>query len=212
MACCQRQVIEDRFDQDFVAKKIRQYRQSGLKTETRLLAGALKAEGVEGLTLLDIGGGLGVIAHELLKAGVSRALNVEASLAFIDAAKTEAARQGLADKLTFVHGDLVELAPQIPAADIVTLDKVVCCYQDMASLVRASVAKAKKLYGLVYPRDDWWMKAAFGFENLIENLKGSNWRVYVHPTPEVDRLIREHGLRQRFHHALIDWQIVVYGD
>jgi len=212
MTCCQRQVIEDRFDRDFVAKKIQQYRQAGLKTETRLLVEALKSEGVEGLTLLDIGGGLGAIEHELIKAGVSQALSVEASQAFIDAAKTEAIRAGVADKMTFVHGDLVELAPQIPQADIVTLDKVVCCYQDMESLVRASAAKAKKLYGLVYPRDDWWVKAAIGFENLFENLKGSDWRVYVHPTQEVDRLIREHGMNLISRHALIDWQIVVYGD
>ena len=63
----------------------------------------------------------------------------------------------------------------------------------------------------MYPRDNWWVKMAFGFENLFEKLKRSPWRVYVHPTREVDRLIREHGLRQRFHRALIDWQILVYG-
>ncbi len=211
MTCCQRQVIEDRFDQDYVAKKVQQYRQSGLKKETRILVEALKAEGVEGLTLLDIGGGLGIIAHELLKTGVSLAMSVEASQAFIEAAETEAAKHGLADKMTFVNGDLVEVAPQVPETDIVTLDKVVCCYRDMESLVRVSVEKAKRFYGLVYPRDNWWVKAAIGFENLFESLKGSDFRVYVHPTQEVDRLIREHGLRQRFRRALIDWQIVVYG-
>ncbi len=211
MTCCQRQAIEDRFDQGFVAKKLQQYRQSGLKKETRLLVEALESEGVEGLTLLDVGGGLGAIEYALIKAGVSQVMSVEASQAFSDAAKTEAARQGLSDKMTFWHGDLVELASQIPRADIVTLDKVVCCYRDMESLVRASVEKAKKLYGLVYPRDDWWMKAAIGFENLFETVTGSDWRVYVHPTREVDRLIQEHGLRQRFRRVLIDWQIVVYG-
>ena len=211
MACCQHQMIDDRFDQDFVAKKVQQYRRSGLKTETKLLVEALKSEGVDGLTLLDVGGGLGTIAHELMKAGVRQTVSVEASQAFIDAAQTEAARQGLADKMTFMHGDLVEITSQVPRADVVTLDKVVCCYRDMESLVRVSVEKAQKLYGLVYPRDNWWMKIGIGFENLLQNLKGDDWRMYVHPTSEVDRLIREHGLRQRFHRALIGWQIVVYG-
>jgi len=182
-----------------------------LKKETRLSVEALKSEGVEGLTLLDVGGGLGTIAHELMKVGVRHTVSVEASQAFIDAAQTEAARQGLADKMTFMRGDLVELTPQVPSADVVTLDKVVCCYRDMESLVRVSVEKAQKLYGLVYPRDNWWMKIGIGFENLLQNLKANDWRMYVHPTSEVDRLIREHGLRQRFHRALIDWQIVVYG-
>lgn len=102
MACCQRQVIDDRFDQDFVAKKLRQYRQSGLKKETRLLVEALKSEGVEGLTVLDVGGGLGTIPHELIRAGARQTLSVEASQAFIAAAQTEAARQQLADRMTFL--------------------------------------------------------------------------------------------------------------
>ncbi len=211
MTCCQRQAIEDRFDQGFVTERVRQYRQSGPRKETRLLVEALRSEGVEGLTLLDVGGGLGAIEHELIKAGVSRATNVEASQAFIDAAKTEAARHGVNDQVTFLHGDLVELASQVPGADIVTLDKVVCCYRDMESLIRVSVDKAKRRYGLVYPRDDWWMKAALGFENLFESLKGSDWRIHVHSAKKVDRLIREHGMTLRFRRALIDWQIVVYG-
>ena len=143
MACCQRQMIDDRFDQDFVAKKVQQYRRSGLKKETKLLVEALKSEGVDGLTLLDVGGGLGTIAHELMKAGVRQTVSVEASQAFIDAAKDEAARKGFADKMTLLHGDMVELAPQVPQADIVTLDKVVCCYRDMESLVRVSLEKAE---------------------------------------------------------------------
>lgn len=211
MACCQRQVIDDRFDQDFVLKKVQQYHRSGLKKETKILVEALKSEGIDGLTLLDVGGGLGAIAHELIRAGVRHTVSVEASQAFIDAAQTEAARQGFADKMTFLHGDLVELAPQVSKADVVTLDKVVCCYRDMESLVRVSVEKAQKFYGLVYPRDDWWVKAGIGFENWFERLKNSDFRVYVHPTQEVDRLIREQGLRQRYRRALIAWQIVVYG-
>ena len=211
MACCQRQVIDDRFDQDFVVNKVKQYRRSGLKKETRILVEALKSEGVDGLTLLHVGGGLGTIAHELIRAGVRQTVSVEVSQAFIDAAQTEAARQGLADKMSFLHGDLVELAPQVSQADVVTLDKVVCCYRDMESLVRISVEKAQRFYGLVYPRDKWWVQMGIGFENLLENLRGSQWRVYVHPTQEVDRLIREQGLRQRFYRALIDWQVVVYG-
>jgi magnesium-protoporphyrin O-methyltransferase len=71
--CRQRQVIDDRFDQDFVLKKVQQYHRSGLKKETKILVEALKSEGVDGLTLLDVGGGLGAIEHELIKAGVIQA-------------------------------------------------------------------------------------------------------------------------------------------
>jgi magnesium-protoporphyrin O-methyltransferase len=154
---------------------------------------------------------LGVLEVELIKAGAFSATNVEASSAYIDAATQEASRQALSDQIQHIHGDFVDLAPDVPPADIVTLDKVVCCYDDMESLVRRSVEKATKLYGLIYPRDTRWVKLTIGIENLLRKLKGSDFRVIVHPTKEVDRLIREAGLRVLFQRELIDWQIVVYG-
>ena len=109
-----------------------------------------------------------------------------------------------------MHGDFVAIAHEVPPADIVTLDKVICCYDDMESLVAKSVQKANKLYAVIYPRDTWWVKAGIAVENLVRKLKGSNFRVIVHPTRAVDRLIKENGMEKRFYRALIDWQIVVY--
>ena len=36
------------------------------------------------------------------------------------------------------------------------IDKVICCYPDMVTLVRASARKATLLYGIVIPRDTAW--------------------------------------------------------
>ncbi len=38
-------------------------------------------------------------------------------------------------------------------ADIVTLDRVGCCYLAVDELVTASAAHARRLYGLVLPRE-----------------------------------------------------------
>jgi len=81
MNCCQCQAIESRFNQKVAAEKLKQYRHKGPEKTTRLLLDALKAESVAGLTLLDIGGGIGAIQHELLKTGLSSATGVEASSA-----------------------------------------------------------------------------------------------------------------------------------
>jgi hypothetical protein len=51
-----------------------------------------------------------------------------------------------------MHGDFIDLAEQVPEADAVTLDRVVCCYPDATTLVGASARKARRVYGLVYPR------------------------------------------------------------
>ena len=133
MGCCQS--IETHFNKKTVAKELKRYREKGPLKVTRVLIEALKAEGIEGMTLLDIGGGVGSIQHELLKAGVSNIINVEASKAYIEAAKEEAERQGHADQVSHHHGNFIDLAPDIPQVDIVTLDRVICCYHDMQALV-----------------------------------------------------------------------------
>jgi hypothetical protein len=80
----------------------------------------------------------------------------------------------------------------------------------MVSLVSASVEKATKLYGLIYPRDTWWVKVSIMVENLIRKIKGNSFRVIVHPASEIDRIVKENGLKLAFSRNLIDWQIVIY--
>lgn len=211
MNCCQCQAIETRFNQKRAAQKLKQYRQQGPEKTTRMLIDALRAEGVKGMTLLDIGGGVGAIQHELLRAGAVSATNVEASTAYISAAKEEAKSQGHAARMSHYHGNFIDLAANIPSADIVTLDRVICCYHDMHRLVELSVAKTGKLYGLVYPRDIWWVNCGFAFENFTLWLQRNPFRMFVHPTEEVDAIARSHGLQPRFHQEAGMWQVVVYG-
>lgn len=211
MSCCHCQAIEDRFDRKKVAKQLKKYRDQGLAKETRMLIDAIKSEGIEGYTLLDIGGGIGGIQLELLRAGVIRATNVEVSKAYVEASLEEAARQGLADSVALVHGDFVERAPELPPADIVTLDRVICCYHDMDSLVGLSSARADKLYGVVYPRDTWWTKLDTSLRNLRSRMNSDPFRLFVHATKEVDAIVRANGLRPHFHRNTFFWQVVVYG-
>jgi len=210
MNCCQCQGIEELFSQEYVNKELSSYRTKGPDKTTRMLAEAIKEGGVEDLTLLDIGGGLGVIQHELIKAGVKQAMSVDASSAYITAAKSEIERQGLTERVNYHHGDFVELAPIIAPADIVTLDRVICCYDDMKKLVSTSAARARKLYGLVYPRDTWWIKIALAIGNLFLRLKGSQYRSFVHPTEAVETLVNSFGFKRRDYRKTLVWQVVVY--
>lgn len=162
------------------------------------------------MSLLDVGGGVGAIQHELLDAGADNAVAVEASAAYLDAAREETTRRRRGDRIEYHHGNLVDLAKDIPPADIVTLDRVLCCYHDMDALVRVSVERARQLYGLVYPPDTWWMKAAMAVKNVGFRLQRSHFRLYVHPTTAVDTLIRRHGFEQWYYDRTRLWQIVVY--
>jgi 2-polyprenyl-3-methyl-5-hydroxy-6-metoxy-1,4-benzoquinol methylase len=211
MDCPHCQGADKLFSNDRANQDLREYRSHGPGKTTRLLIDALKSAGIKGLTLLDIGGGVGVIQHELLKNEVSSATAVDASSAYLQTAQQEAKRQGHADRVTYHHGDFVELAPQLPQADIVTLEKVLCCYPDLGALVNLSSGRARKFYGVVFPRDTWWMKIGGRLINLIFQLQRNPFRFFVHRTEEIEALLRANGLERRYYDRTIFWQVAVYG-
>jgi 2-polyprenyl-3-methyl-5-hydroxy-6-metoxy-1,4-benzoquinol methylase len=210
MTCCQCQGIERLFDRREAQRKLDAYARHGPDRTTRLLLDAVKAENIAGATLLDIGGGVGLAQLELLSAGLRSATDVDASSAYLDVAREEARRRGYGDRVSYRHGDFVALAPEIEPADIVTLDRVICCYHDMPALVRASAGKAHRLYGLVYPRDAWWTRCFSATENTVFRLRRHPYRSFIHPTHQVDALIRGVGLERRTLHQGTFWQVVLY--
>ncbi len=211
MSCRRCASVEEHFNQNYVAKELQLYRNDGPEKTTQVLIDALLAEGVSDMTLLDIGGGVGAIQHELLRAGVSSCINVEASSAYIEAAKEEAQRQGHVESIKHQYGNFVDLAADIPQCDIVTLDRVICCYPDVEELVEKSSTLARKLYGLVYPLNNWWVRSLGVLENLTYRLHRSSFRYFVHPTEEVEDIVRRNGFVRIFYREIDKWQIVVYG-
>jgi magnesium-protoporphyrin O-methyltransferase len=210
MACSQCQGIERFFNRRQAERQLAQYQRRGPARTTRHLIEALRDQGVEGSTLLDIGGGIGAIQLELLRAGATHATDVDASSGYLAVARSAAEGAGLASQIEYRAGDFVTLAAELPSADIVTLDRVICCYPDMHGLVGRSAAKAARLYGVVYPRDTWWTRAILGCGNLLLRLQRTSFRVFVHPTEAVDAIARENGLSKRFHRIAGFWQVVVY--
>jgi len=210
MDCCQCRGIESQFDHNEAERKLHEYHRPGAARTTQILLDELMAEHLQGLTLLDIGGGIGAIQHALLKAGVSRAVDVDASSAYLSVAKTEATRQGYVERVSYVHGNFVDLADNIPPADIVTLDRVICCYHDMPALIGHSAAKAARLYGLVYPRDVWWIRAGVRAANAMLWLKRTAFRIFAHSRTAIDAVVRRNGLERIFTRDAGLWQVVIY--
>jgi magnesium-protoporphyrin O-methyltransferase len=210
MNCCQCQGIEEIFSSDYVTKELKRYRIKGPAKTTRMLVEDLKKVGLDGLSLLDIGGGVGAVQYELLGAGVKQVTDVDASSAYLTGAQSEANRRGLDDRINYRHGNFVELTGDISPADIVTLDRVICCYDDMEKLVSLSSERARKLYGVVYPRSTWWIRIVLAIGNLFLRLQGSSYRAYVHPTETVESIVSRNGLVRRSHRQTLLWQVVVF--
>jgi magnesium-protoporphyrin O-methyltransferase len=146
-------------------------------------------------TLLDIGAGIGVLHHELLDDGVRAAVHVEAARAYLEAAKDEAERRGKAERVQFLHGDFLSLADTIGAADLVTLDRVICCYPELEPLVLASAARARRYWAASFPRERWYVRLFTRWENRRRAHAGSDFRTFVHPVSRIYELLRRAGLR-----------------
>ncbi len=112
--------------------------------------------------------------------------------------------------MRYQTGDFVELAPSIEPADLVALDRVICCYPDMDALVRLSVAHARRRYGVVFPRDTPWIRAMGATANAFARLFRQRFRIWVHPTAGVDAIVRAAGFVPRLERRTLFWQVVVY--
>src|ERR1043166_229993 len=195
MSCCAASPCESQFDRKRAARELESYRADGpSNATTRALIKLLGRTSAAGSTLLDIGGGVGAIQYDLLPRG----------------ARAEAERQGVSARIDFRLGDFVALAPDVPAADIVTLDRVVCCYPDMEPLVRLSAERCRRLYGLSYPRDRWPVRATVATENVFRRMFGNPFRSFVHSPAAMDRLITGLGFTLLSSVRTFAWEIAVY--
>lgn len=206
--CCK--PLDTKFDRRSAEKQLRQLRRKGPARETRLLIDALVEAGVEDATLLDIGAGPGAVQAGLFSAGAQRATSVDASAGYLEVARAFAAESGYRDRVDYRHGDFVTLADAIPPADVVTLDKVICCYPDMDALVGRSADRAGRLYGAVFPRDSMPARVSVRLANAWSRLTGSEFRVYVHPETDIDGVLRERGFAPRSSQRTLTWCIVVW--
>ncbi len=162
---------------------------------------------MEGATLLDIGGGIGVIQHEL----TTRAISVEASAAYLAAALEESDRRGHTGRATYQHGDFVDLAESITPADIVTLDRVLNVYPEWERLASLSAERARRLFGVVVPRDTRFVRLVIVAMNLVLRLQGHRVRAAVIPIDAIDRVARQAGLSPYFSRTVGPaWQVLLY--
>jgi SAM-dependent methyltransferase len=208
--CCAND-LERGFGARDIAEDLAAYRRGGLGADQRKLLAALLADGVDGKTVLDIGGGIGAIHHDLLRAGARSITDVDGSSAYIAAAQDEARRQGDADRIDYRHGDFVQLVEGIEPADIVILLRVLCCYPDMPALVRASVLRARRSYGVIYPRSTWWMRAAASVYGAFRSPDGPlSGPGYVHLESDIDTAVRSQGFSPIFEDSTWFWRVVLY--
>lgn len=207
-SCCQ--MTDRTFGEKDARGDTREYRQHGPPAQTAEILRAVRALGLTDATLLDIGGGIGVIHHELLQDVARSATHVDASSAYLDAARAEAARRGHTGRVKFIHADFTDVASDLPQVDIVTLDRVVCCYPDFRALLEAAAGRSRHALGLAYPREVWYVRMVISGINFVQRLRRDPFHVFVHPVSKMDTVLRSAGLQRVSMKRFMVWEVALY--
>src|SRR5512133_576237 len=163
--CCE--ITDSAFSEKEAKSQLRDYRRKGPAKQTRLILEAIRSLKLKNADLLDIGGGIGAIHDELLEDVASKAIHVDASSAYLKEAKAEAARRGHTEQVTFLHADFTDVESNLPQADVVTLDRVVCCYPDFHRLLHAASSHSRRAIAMTYPREAWYLRMVWPAMNFF---------------------------------------------
>jgi magnesium-protoporphyrin O-methyltransferase len=181
------------FDPKVAQRDLRRYQRRGPDPWTRVLLSELRRQPLQGLHLLDVGGGVGVIALELADTGLAGVTLADASPAYLDVARRQVTTRYGDRRAHFVLGDFAETAPTLPDADVVTLDRVVCCYPDVDAMLWAASARARRLIAFTYPRDRWYVRAAF-----------------IHSPQHMASLLEAAGFARAAHRDSLAWSLDLF--
>jgi 2-polyprenyl-3-methyl-5-hydroxy-6-metoxy-1,4-benzoquinol methylase len=211
MVCCTGYcAAETQFDGKVAERDLRRYRRRGADTTTRLLLDELRRWPLEGRRLLDIGGGIGVISAELADAGVASITMVEASPAYLEVARREVGSRYGSRPTQFILGDFAAIADTVPKADLVTLDRVVCCYPDGEALLREAAGRARQMLAFAYPRNRWYVRMMVALENIWRRLTGNKFRAFVHPPKRMEAVLEAAGLVRDAQRETLVWVLELY--
>lgn len=196
------------FAPDRAHKAAERFRKRGVDGDSRRIADFLESLGLEGASVLDVGGGVGQLHLELLRRGAARATSLELVESYDAAAEALARELGLGDRVTRLHGDLAADPELVGDHDFVVMHRVVCCYPDAEGLITAASRRAERAIVFSHPPRNIVARAAVGAENLGRRLRGSSFRVFVHDPEVMERAaVASGGLRPALHHHGLAWDV-----
>jgi magnesium-protoporphyrin O-methyltransferase len=175
-----------------------------------MLLTELRRQSLHDLHLLDVGSGIGVIAAELAAVGLASATLADASPASLDVARRNLGSRYGARPTQFILGDFAVTAAEVTEADIVTLDRVVCCYPDAESLLRAAAVRARRLLAFTYPSDRWYIQAGFALGNFLFRLTRNPFRIFVHSPQCMASVLEAAGFVRAAHCESFLWSFHLY--
>lgn len=186
MDCCDPNGLNTMFAGPLVRRELDAWRRGGLNRRQRSIV-----EGLEPLTpetsVLDVGCGIGALGTALLTKGAGKGTFVDVSAAYLGAAREVAAQAGVAERASFYRDDFATSEQAYPQADVVVLDRVVCCYPDGVALLVKAARHSQRALVYSHPRPFWFMPLFRALCALGMRLSGREYRFFLH---DPERLLR----------------------
>ena len=205
-SCCDPNGLTDVFNAKRARSDASDYQRNGLDERSRAIRDFLVAKGIQGGTVLEIGGGVGALQIDLLRAGAERAVNIEISPAYEDAARQLATEAGVADRIDRRVADFATSEATIEPADAVVLHRVVCCYPDLPALLGPAAAHARRWLVLTFPRERWWIRSGVRLVNAFQRVFRSKFRFFFHEPAAILAIARAAGLEPVLDRRGLFWQ------
>jgi magnesium-protoporphyrin O-methyltransferase len=206
--CCTPKGYGQIFSEKNAAGEAKRYRRKGLDGTSKRIFDFIRESGIEGKTLLEVGGGIGAIEIELLKAGMARAINVELTPTYETAARGLLAEAGLTDLVERRVMDFAQSGPEVEPADVVVMNRVICCYPDMPKLAGAAADRAKGMLVISFPNRRWWTRIGLTLANFGFRVIRLQFRVFLHPPGLILAAVERRGFKTRFNQPGLLWQVV----
>ena len=205
--CCSPKGYRWVFSERSARSEARRYRRKGLDSTSRRIVDFLKSQGVEGRTVLEVGGGIGAIQIELLKAGAARAVSIELTPTYEEVARGLLSDAGLSGRVERKVMDFAQTADQVEAADLVIMNRVICCYRDMPRLAGAAADHTRQLLVMSYPAGAWWMRVGLAFGNFLLWLLRREFHIFAHPPKDIIATTKRRGLEPILDQEGVVWTV-----
>ncbi len=208
--CCPHDVSANRLFSAVAHRYRKRFIRRGLEKSQQQLLSGLRQTGYKNATILEIGSGVGHLHQTLLELGASTAVGIDLADKMIIEARDWSTQRGLDTRANYLQGDFLMMDASILSADLVMLDKVVCCYPDAEALVRRSLVKTNRIYALTYPRNRWYVRFGVVIGGLLMRLVGSAFRPYFHNPVQIEAWILSHGFIKVYEATTPVWLSQVY--
>ncbi|MHB8611800.1 MAG: class I SAM-dependent methyltransferase [Candidatus Dormibacteraceae bacterium] len=206
--CCTPKGYRQIFSEKSAAGELKRYRRKGLDETSKRICDVIREQGVEGKTLLEVGGGIGAIEIELLKAGMARAVNVELTPTYEAAAGELVMEAGLSDRVDRRLMDFAQAGSEVAIADVVVMNRVICCYPDMPKLAAAAADRTRGMLVMSFPNRRWWTRLGLTLANLGFRIIRMQFRVFLHPPALILAAVEQRGFKTRHNRSGVLWQVV----